>query len=262
MQSWVDRVYVIILLIVMDKKDIIRIQSNKQSERSTKLTAGDQQYLILTEIEKREPPSVKTKVYLNGRVIDVIKSTPLSDDAYTLHKEIEKQHNRVIEKIRQERPHIADKVDYFRKIKAAISRNDLEEALDMTEEAVMHFPEEPLLLSYKGFLRAAVMKDYVEAEDLCKQAINLSIKGTRRDELQMLLPTLYLHLGRVYLQQDLRQLAIENFRRGLRVDPNNKELNKELSRLGIRRRPVIAFLSRENPINKYLGLLLSRMKRG
>jgi hypothetical protein len=90
------------------KKDIIKIRSKRQTGFSTKLASGRQQYLVLTELEEKEPPTIKTMVYLEGMVIDVVKSNPLSKDAYTLHKEIEKQHNKVIEQIKIKKPHLTD----------------------------------------------------------------------------------------------------------------------------------------------------------
>ena len=83
------------------KKDIIKIHSKRRTGFSTKLASGGHHYLVLTELEKKESPTIKTKVYLEGMIIDVVKSIPLSKDAYSLHKEIEKQHNKVIEKIKQ-----------------------------------------------------------------------------------------------------------------------------------------------------------------
>lgn len=38
-----------------------------------------------------------------------------------------------------------------------------------------------------------------------------------------------------------------------------KAVHRELDKLGLRKPPVIPFLSRGNPINKYLGIILSRM---
>lgn len=90
------------------KKDIIKIRSKRKTGFSTKLTAGKQHYLVLTELEKKEPPTIKTKVYREGMIIDIVKSTPLLKDACTLHKEIEKQHNKVIEKIKIKKPPSTD----------------------------------------------------------------------------------------------------------------------------------------------------------
>jgi len=39
----------------------------------------------------------------------------------------------------------------------------------------------------------------------------------------------------------------------------HKEILETLAALGIRRPPPINFLSRSNPLNKYLGLLLAKL---
>jgi len=52
--------------------------------------------------------------------------------------------------------------------------------------------------------------------------------------------------------------AIRVFRLGLKAE-RNKRIIEELEKLGIRKPPVISFLSRGNPINKYLGIILGRL---
>ena len=44
----------------------------------------------------------------------------------------------------------------------------------------------------------------------------------------------------------------------MKFEPANEEMNKYLVELGFRRRPVLAVLPRENPINKFLGILFRR----
>lgn len=69
----------------------------------------------------------------------------------------------------------------------------------------------------------------------------------------------YLNLGRIYLLLKNREEAIRNFREGLKQG-SNEEIADELHRLGVRRSPVLPFLRRSNPLNKYLGILLKMLR--
>ena len=71
-------------------------------------------------------------------------------------------------------------------------------------------------------------------------------------------PVLYLNLGKIYLMQGKTEEAIEVFRRGLSQGAN-EQIIVELGRIGTRRPPPLAFLSRDNPLNKYLGIILNRL---
>ena len=55
--------------------------------------------------------------------------------------------------------------------------------------------------------------------------------------------------------------AISAFQKGLKHDPEHIDLLEELMKLGTRKKPPISLLDRSNPINKYIGLLLSRVSR-
>ena len=69
----------------------------------------------------------------------------------------------------------------------------------------------------------------------------------------------YLNLGRIYLLMKKREEAIRNLREG-RKHGSNEEIADELHRLGIRSSPVLLFLKRSNPLNKYLGILLKMLR--
>jgi hypothetical protein len=68
------------------------------------------------------------------------------------------------------------------------------------------------------------------------------------------------NLAMIYLERDDRQSAVETLGAGLRLNPRDRRINKLLSEIGRRRPPVISFLPRSNPVNKYLGILLRRRK--
>jgi hypothetical protein len=46
---------------------------------------------------------------------------------------------------------------------------------------------------------------------------------------------------------------VESLNAGLRLEPNNAQLNRIFDRIGRRRPPVVPFLSRDNPLNVWLG---------
>lgn len=69
----------------------------------------------------------------------------------------------------------------------------------------------------------------------------------------------YLNLGRIYLLMKMREKAVLCFREGLHYEPN-AQIVDELDRLGTRKKPVIPFLRRSNPLNKYLGILFRKLK--
>jgi tetratricopeptide (TPR) repeat protein len=71
-------------------------------------------------------------------------------------------------------------------------------------------------------------------------------------------PVLYLNLGKIYLMQGKTEKAIEVYRKGL-IQGTNEEIIAELRRIGNRRPPPLSFLHRDHPLNKYLGIILSRL---
>jgi len=61
------------------------------------------------------------------------------------------------------------------------------------------------------------------------------------------------NLALVYLERSDRASAIENLHAGLRIQPNNARINEILNDIGRRKPPAISFLSRDNPLNVWLG---------
>ncbi len=74
-------------------------------------------------------------------------------------------------------------------------------------------------------------------------------------------PVFYLNLGRAYLKGNRKAEAVEAFQEGLKNDPENHDLLWELRKLGKRKSPPIPFLRRSNPVNKYIGLLVSKVAK-
>jgi len=98
-------------------------------------------------------------------------------------------------------------------------------------------------LSYYGLCLGMTRTRLHEAIRLCREAVGI----------EQFNPDLRWNLGRVLMAAGRRREAYDTFIRGLSQQPNHAGLKREMRRLGIRRRPVLPFLSRANPINVMLG---------
>ena len=108
--------------------------------------------------------------------------------------------------------------------------------------------------------RSAIVASYIglclgrERREI-KKGATLCLEGMRHEPGN---PLHYLNLGRVYLLAGQRTRAISIFRKGLKVGRNDLII-AELKSLGLRKQPVFRALSRANPINKYAGLIATRL---
>jgi tetratricopeptide (TPR) repeat protein len=98
-------------------------------------------------------------------------------------------------------------------------------------------------LSFYGLCLALVERKFKIAIDLCKKAI----------EMQFYHADHYANLARVYLAASNRKKAIEALEQGMKVLPQDELLILVRQELGVRSRPAVPFLSRDNPVNKALG---------
>jgi hypothetical protein len=73
-------------------------------------------------------------------------------------------------------------------------------------------------------------------------------------------PENHYNLAAVHLMLGNRRRAVRALNEGLLLDPDNAELRALRVEIGVRRRPAIPFLSRENPLNRWLGLLGHRAR--
>jgi tetratricopeptide (TPR) repeat protein len=98
-------------------------------------------------------------------------------------------------------------------------------------------------LSYYGLALARDAGQLREGAELCRQAIALEFFNA----------DLCWNHGRVLLLLGRRKDAFAAFIKGLSVQRNHQEILGELGRMGWRKRPMISFLPRANPINAALG---------
>jgi tetratricopeptide (TPR) repeat protein len=106
----------------------------------------------------------------------------------------------------------------------------------------------PRYRSYYGLAIGLAERRLDRALELCRSA-------AREEFFQ---PVHYHNLARLHLAFGFRAEAIRYLRRGLMIDPDNQVIDAALRRLGIRRRPPLAFLRRQNLVNRWLGRLLGR----
>lgn len=106
----------------------------------------------------------------------------------------------------------------------------------------------PIILSAYSLCLAEVKGTYKIAANSCHEAIKKEPKN----------PEHYFRQGRILLLAGRRKDAIWVLRMGLRHG-RHRGIIDTLGFLGIRRPPPLPFLSRGNPFNKYLGMLLTRL---
>lgn len=152
-------------------------------------------------------------------------------------------------------------VYYIKAARTHLKNGRQKAAYSILLQAVIHYPEEPLILSYCGCLQAIVDKKYRSGVESCRKAIVL-FKPEDAYTAGVIYPVLYLNLGRAYLAAGRKKDAIEAFTKGRKYDRSHSEIRKEMLLLGLRKAPPVPFLSRSHLINKYIGLLLHRARKG
>jgi len=118
-------------------------------------------------------------------------------------------------------------------------------------------PMTPSSFPNYGYLQAIADIKYRTGIETCKRALALMAKKAMFGE-EEIYAIIYFNLGRIYLAADMKQDAIDSFRKGLKFNSRNSDLLQELRGLGTRKEAPVAFLGRSNPINKYLGKVLHK----
>lgn len=121
--------------------------------------------------------------------------------------------------------------------------------------AAVDYPDNAIILSYYGYLQSLVDGKHQSAVASCRKALALFHPADSKSA-RILYPILCLNLGRTCISAGKKKEAFDAFNKGLDYDKGHSELKKEIRLLGMRRRPPVPFLSRSNPVNKYLGKLL------
>jgi tetratricopeptide (TPR) repeat protein len=135
----------------------------------------------------------------------------------------------------------------FEQMLAALAVEDTQVALVHIEKA-LRLRDAPEWYSYLGFCIARQRGQHRKALELCQVSLDAEPEN----------PAHYLNLGRVHLAKGDKPEALRVLREGM-ARGGSPELAQQLDRIGMRSPPVIRMLSRRNPINRYLGILLSRL---
>lgn len=135
----------------------------------------------------------------------------------------------------------------FDRAQTELDQNNVLAALACLERALAIW-DDPHWYSRLGFCIAKQRGQITQALKFC----NLAIVHDQENPLH------YLYLGKVYLVAGKTNEALQAFRQG-RMFGSNEELEQMLVAIGTRKPPVISFFSRDNLLNKYLGIILGRL---
>jgi hypothetical protein len=130
----------------------------------------------------------------------------------------------------------------------ALEQGDTLSALSYFEKAIK-IERSPVICSYYAFCIAKERGQVSNAILLCKEAIQKEPGKSLH----------YLNLGKIYLINNNKEEAIKTFRDGLDYEANPLIVD-ELNKLGPRKPPLIPFLKRSDPINRYLGIMFRTKK--
>ena len=112
------------------------------------------------------------------------------------------------------------------------------------------FTRVPMALSYYARCLANTGGPFERAVALCLIA----------SEREFYNPEIYCNLGNIFLINNQKGAAIKAFRKGLKFDGKHEASINALVKLGARRKPVFSFLSRNNAVNKFLGMLAGKFR--
>jgi Tfp pilus assembly protein PilF len=141
--------------------------------------------------------------------------------------------------------------EFYNKAVANIRKSNYKKASRFIMDALKIAPDNQLYLSSMGLCTAMQGKP-AAGEKMCRQAISMA--GSVKD------PMLYVNLGRVLLAGGDREEARNNFLIAYKIDDTNAPAALELSRMGVRKKPVISFLGRDHFLNIHLGRLRHRIR--
>lgn len=135
----------------------------------------------------------------------------------------------------------------FDQAQRELDRGNILAALACLERALVIW-DDPHWHSRLGFCIAKERGHLTRAFELCRSAIAHDPQN----------PVHYLYLGKVYLLAGNQYEALQALRQGMTLG-SLPEIEKTLAAIGTRKPPVIPAFSRDNPLNKYLGIIMARL---
>jgi len=226
------------------------------------VVVNGKKYLVLTENLPGEH-LITTRIYLGGTIlsakkVDYKKIMNTQDPERKIRDLMQSEHEQAFSMLGMEKTKEEETTVYY--VKKLLKRKKYESALKLVTAALEQYPDEPILLSYYGYLEALVNKNYTRGINTCLKAREMVLEKaiSGRDFFN---PVLYLNLGRAYLAAGSKEDAFEALRMGLIFGNENEDLLCELRELGMRKKPIVPFLQRSNPVNKYIGKVLHSLYR-
>ena len=226
------------------------------------VVVNGKKYLVLTENLPGEH-LITTRIYLGGTIlsakkVDYKKIMDTQDPERKIRDLMQSEHEQALSMLGMEKTKEEETTVYY--VKKLLKRKKYESALKLVTAALEQYPDEPILLSYYGYLEAIVNKNYTRGINTCLKAREMVLEKaiSGRDFFN---PVLYLNLGRAYLAAGSKEDAFEALRMGLIFGNENEDLLCELRELGMRKKPIVPFLQRSNPVNKYIGKVLHSLYR-
>ena len=139
----------------------------------------------------------------------------------------------------------------FNRALELLNRNKVEAARKQLEMALQICPQQPSYLSLYGLCVAVESEDYESARKICEKAVRMSPSD----------PLNRVNLGKVLRLEGNTGAAYGEFLAAWKLDRMHPAPASELSRMGIRRPPVLRFLPRSHWVNIRLGKLRASMIR-
>jgi tetratricopeptide (TPR) repeat protein len=247
-------------------KRAIQITSTDSSEFTSAIIIDGVRYHVQTEKLSLKKKIIITSVSKDGKIISSKKVdyNDLQDDAdlgRKLSELMHRQHMSAIKMLKEENPRMGKPSSaYLDDVKGLLQAYNYKGAFKLLRTALDEHPFDPFLLSHYGCLEATVNKNYDRGVDVCKNALDILKKDVPIGQ-EAFYPLFYLNLGRAYFAGGDKGNAAEAFKKGLEADPRDSDLLWEVSKIGMRRKPVVPLLKRSNPINKYIGRLLHKPRK-
>ena len=137
-----------------------------------------------------------------------------------------------------------------RKALSLFRRGDRGEAAVLFRRIIDSGCREPKALSYGGLLVATEEGDVKTGLAWCERAVEMAFYD----------PQMYINLARLHEATGWKTQAAQVLRRGLRIDPGNRELLAEIDRVSPRSRSVVPALPRAHVVNRTLGKLRTELQ--
>lgn len=131
--------------------------------------------------------------------------------------------------------------------KSELNNGNVLAALSLLESALRHH-DNPSWHSMLGYCMAKERGHVTKGVELCRLCLEREPDN----------PDHYYFLGKIYLVAKNRAEAFTVLRLGMSIG-GSADIQQLLNELGPRKRPFIPWLDRNHPINKYIGIFLSRI---